>query len=145
MTEDRQVPQEQITYANLLFYGAWLGIFIMVVTYVIYAAGVLTPHVPVDELPRAWKMSVTEYVHAYDIPLGWGWVNHIGFGEGGHGDGDFLNFIGIGMLAGLTIVCYLTLIPVYARRREFVFFSIVVLEIIVLTVAASGVLGTGGH
>lgn len=145
MTEDGLVPPEQITYANLLFYGSWLGIAILIVTYAIYASGLLSPHVPMNELSGAWEMSVGEYVEKYDIPLGWNWVNHIGFGAGGHGDGDFLNFIGVGMLAGLTIVCYFILIPVYARRKDGIFLSIVIAEILVLVTAASGILGTGGH
>ena len=37
---------EQVTYANMLFYGCWGGLGIMAVTYVLYVTGILAPHVP---------------------------------------------------------------------------------------------------
>ena len=33
MIFEQETPREQVTYANLLFYGCWIGIFIMVTVY----------------------------------------------------------------------------------------------------------------
>ena len=138
MNDEVKVPEEQVRYADLLFKGAWAGIAVMVVTYFIYVSGTFTPHIPLEEVPNAWGMRVTDYVETYGIPLGWGWTGLIG-------KGDFLNFAGIVLLAGMTIICFLTLIPTYVKRKDWPLTGIVVAEIVVLLVAASGIFGTGGH
>jgi hypothetical protein len=81
---------------------------------------------------------VSEYVHEANIPLGWGWLSLIG-------KGDFLNFIGIVLLATMTIFCFLTLLPTYLRNKDLPFVVIVILEVLVLCLGASGIFGTGGH
>jgi len=142
MTEERKMSSkawpEQIRYANILFYGAWLGIIMMFVTYAIYLTGILDPHVPLEQVVSSWKMGVDDYMQRTDSPHGWGWAMLL------H-KGDFLNFIPIAMLALLTIVCYFTLIPGYLKRKDYMYASFAITEIIVLAVAASGLLGSGGH
>lgn len=133
-----KTPPEQVHYANLLFYGSWAAIAILMITYAIYGLGILDNYVPLDKLPYYWQMPASEFVHQADIPTGWGWVSLLG-------KGDFLNFIGIVLLAGMTIVCFLTLIPAYVRNRDIPFLVIVVLEVLVLCLGASGLLGPAGH
>lgn len=130
--------KEQVVYANLLFYGCWVSIFLMAITYVIYITGLLDPYVPVQEITGYWSGPSSQYVHHARVPVGWGWVSLLG-------RGDFLNFIGIALLAGMTLVCFLTLIPAYLRKKDWAFLLITVIEILVLCLAASGILGTGGH
>ena len=132
------VPEEQINYANLLFWGAWLGILCMFLTYLVYVLGILSPYIPIEKVPGLWSLSVTEYVKEYNVPIGWGWFGLIGYG-------DFLNFLGIALLAGMTVICYLPLIPTYLRRKDMAMAAIVIAEIIVLSTAASGILGSAGH
>lgn len=59
--------------------------------------------------------------------------------------GDISNFLGIVFLAALTIVCFLQLAWSLARRRQWLMFWIAVLEVLVLCLAASGILVAGGH
>lgn len=129
-------PPEQIRYANLLFYGCWGAILLLFVTYFLYVLGVLGPHVPLNEISAYWSKDVHHYVEAAEIPVGWGWLGLLG-------KGDFLNFPGIVILAGLTIVAYLLLLPAYLRQKDTTFVIIVVLEVLVLLLAASGILVTG--
>lgn len=133
-----QASPEQVRYANILFYGSWLGIFMMIATYLIYITGVLDPHVPLTDVTAAWKMGVTDYLHHTNSPTGWGWAELL------H-RGDFLNFIPIALLALLTIVCYFTLIPGYKRVKDYKYMFFAIAEIVVLSLAASGLLGSGGH
>ncbi|MBW2217882.1 MAG: hypothetical protein JRF40_00080, partial [Deltaproteobacteria bacterium] len=56
---------------------------------------------------------------------------------------DFLNFIGIALLAGVSIVCYAAIIPTLFRNDDKVFGIIAILEVIVLSFAASGILAVG--
>jgi len=136
--QELKTTPEQLVYANLLFLGAWGGIFIMIATYLIYITGVLTPHVDINIIPLNWTKGVQEYLEITGSPHGWGWAALL------H-KGDFLNFIGMALLAVMTIICYLTLIPAYIKKKETALAVICILEVLVLSVAASGLLGTGGH
>ena len=90
--------EEQLAYAKLLGTGMKFGLLILVVTFIIYLTGILTPHIPVSDLPTYWKMPVHKYLAATGIHPGWAWLHMLG-------KGDFLNFIGIAFLAGITIIC----------------------------------------
>ena len=130
--------REQIIYANLLIIGVWLGIFILVTTYVIYLTEILPSHVELTLIPKVWGKGVAEYLEITHSPHGWGWVHLLA-------KGDFLNYIGFALLALMTIFCYLVLVRGYARQKNWIFTAIAVLEMLVLSVAASGILGSGGH
>ena len=136
--EGLQPSREQIIYANLLIIGVWAGIFILVATYAIYLTGILPSHVEVSIIPTIWGKGVGEYLEITHSPHGWGWVTLLT-------KGDFLNYIGLALLALMTIVCYLVLVRGYIRQKNWIFTVIALLEIVVLSVAASGLLGSGGH
>ncbi|MGD8716117.1 MAG: hypothetical protein PVG70_16310 [Desulfobacterales bacterium] len=136
--EDLQPSQEQIIYANLLIIGVWAGIIILVATYAIYVTGILPAHVEMSQIPKLWGKGVNEYLELTHSPHGWGWFFLLA-------KGDFLNYIGFAFLALMTIVCYLILVRGYTRQKDWIFAAIAVLEIVVLSVAASGILGAGGH
>jgi hypothetical protein len=129
---------EQVAYANILFVGAWTGIVLMIITYLIYIGGILPPHVDVALIIQSWDKGVDEFLEMTHSPHGWGWITLLR-------KGDFLNFIGVALLAVLTIICYLLLIAGYQKRRDWAYFVIAILEVVVLSLAASGILGTGGH
>jgi len=130
--------REQIIYANLLIIGVWAGIFILVTTYLLYLTEVLPSHVELSLIPKFWGKGVDEYLAITHSPRGWGWVTLLG-------KGDFLNYLGFVLLALMTIICYLVLVRGYVRQKNWIFSAIAILEIIVLSVAASGILGSGGH
>lgn len=129
---------EQTTYADMLFYGCWVGLAIMLLTYVTYVSGLLAPHVPLEQLPEYWSKPVSHYLEAANAPTGWGWASLLG-------QGDFLNFIGIALLAGLSIICYIRVIPALFRKKDAIMGCIAVAEVLVLLLAASGIFGSGGH
>ena len=137
-SKSTKASPEQMRYANILSMGAWGGIVLLFVTYIIYLSGIMGAHVPMQDVIANWDKGVDEYMHITNSPHGWAWLSLI------H-EGDFLNFIGIAVLALMTIVCYFTLIPGYLKKGNKIYAGIVIAEIIVLTVAASGILGSGGH
>ena len=130
--------KEQIIYANLLLIGMLAGIITLIITYTIYLTGLLPPHVDMHLISANWGKGVHEYIEATHSPQGWGWLALLG-------KGDFLNFIGIALLGIMTIICYLVLVRGYYREKNWIFTVISVLEILVLSLAASGILGSGGH
>ena len=136
--EGLKPSREQIIYANILIIGVWAGIFILAATYVIYLTGILPSYVELSVIPKIWGKGVGEYLEITQSPHGWGWLYLLA-------RGDFLNYIGFALLALMTIVCYLVLVRGYIRQKNWIFTAIAVLEIVVLSLAASGILGSGGH
>jgi len=133
----RPMP-EQITYANVLFFGACAGIVLLFLTYGLYVLGVIGPHVPPELVAKSWHLGVSDYLHVTDSPHGWGWAALLS-------EGDFLNYLGLALLASMTVFCYLLLLPGYVRRKDWIYCGICIMEVLVLTFAATGILGGGGH
>jgi hypothetical protein len=129
---------EQLAYASILDKGMKIGLLMLVISFIIYLSGILTPYIPVNDLPKYWGMSVHKYLEATGIHTGWSWLSLIG-------KGDFLNFIGIAFLAGVTAVCYIRIIPILFSKKDIAFGIIAIVEVVVLVLAASGLLKTGGH
>ncbi len=147
MTEDRKkASEEQLAYAGVLNIGMWIGLALLVVTFIIYISGVLPSYVPIEklsEIPQGsnvpyWGMRAHEFNQAFNIPTGWGWTSLVG-------KGDYLNFVGIAMLGGLSILCYLVILPILIRKKDTAYVVIAIVEVLVLTLAASGILKVGGH
>jgi hypothetical protein len=138
MADKLQATEEQLSYAKLLDSGMKIGLLMLVITFTIYVFGIFTPHVPVNDLPSYWKMPVKEYLAAANIHAGWSWLSEIG-------KGDFLNFIGIAFLSAVTIFCYIRIIPILFRKKDRVYAVLAIVEVLVLVLAASGILKGGGH
>ena len=138
LKNDIKASPTQLRYADTLFYGALLGFVTMLVTYALYVFGVLTPQIPLEEMPRLWSQSAAAYRAAGNIPQGWGWLALVG-------KGDMCNFIGIAFLAALTIICFVQLAIGLLRQKQWIMAIIAILEVLVLSLAASGVLVAGGH
>lgn len=130
--------REQLAYANLLQLGCFTGLGMMCVTYVLYVLGVFEPHISMEVVTANWHLGVDQYIAKTGSPVGWDWVALLG-------KGDYMNFAGLALLALLTIVCYGILVPAYVKCGDKIYTFIVVTEIIVLTLAASGLVGGGGH
>jgi hypothetical protein len=133
-----KASEEQMAYAGVLNIGMWLGLAILVITFFIYLSGALPSFVPIDDLPKYWTMRVHDYNHELHAPTGWGWTALVG-------KGDYLNFVGIAMLSGLTILCYMVILPILIRKKDTAYVMIAIVEILVLSLAASGLLKVGGH
>ncbi len=133
-----EATPEQILYAKLLEKGMYIGLLILLITFGLYAFGIMDPYIPMNEISKYWTMNVDDYLHHANIKAGWAWVGMIKYG-------DFINFIGIVILAGITILCYAAIVPTLMRSKDTIYVVLAILEVIVLTVAASGILGAGGH
>lgn len=128
---------EQLVYADLLNIGMKLGLAGMILCFVLYVSGILSPEVPLADLPRYWGMPLNDYLAATGAPTGWDWMWRI------H-KGDYLNLLPVAFLATITIACYLRILPMFSARGEYVYSAIIVIEIGVLLLAVSGLMA-GGH
>ena len=144
-SSQRESSKEQILYASILEKGMLLGLALMFITFILYAFEFVSPAVPLDRLPEYWSMSVTEYLNAIDrdylhfghTTTGWTWIYLLSYG-------DFMNFFGIALLAGITIICYIVVIPILWSNKDRAYTYMAVAEVAVLVLAASGIL-KGGH
>lgn len=128
---------EAARYALLLDWGARAGVAALLLSFAAYLFGVLTPHVPLQQLPSLWNLPVSAYLRRTATPTGWGWLTLV------H-KGDLSNLIGIALLASCSLPPLLGLILLYLKRRDHVYAGICILIVLVLVLAASGIL-TGGH
>jgi hypothetical protein len=133
-----KASEEQLVYANLLGKGALTGLVLIVIIFAIYVSGVLPNVVDYDKIQSYWTLRASDYIHQTNSPTGWNWVGLLN-------KGDMLNLIGIAILAGMTLICYLRLLPVFLKKKDTVYTIITIIEIVVLLFAASGILKTGGH
>ncbi len=138
MNNKLKATEEQLAYAKLLDVGMKSGMLLLVITFALYVFGILTPHIPFDDLPKYWSMPVKDYLKATDIHPGWSWIFLLG-------KGDFLNFLGIAFLSGVTILCYIRIIPIFLKKKDTTYAILAVIEVLVLVLAASGILKSGGH
>jgi hypothetical protein len=144
MSSEANTQGEQFLYAHVLGVGMYIGLVILFVTFALYVTGIMAPAVPLDQVSQYWHLGVEEYLHAVnqdflhkDHPLtGWAWVGMLG-------KGDFVNFLGIAILAGITIICYLAIVPALLRQKDNAYVSMVLIEVVVLALAASGILAVG--
>ncbi|MFH1921556.1 MAG: DUF1634 domain-containing protein [Planctomycetota bacterium] len=127
---------EQLRYAGVLEKGMYVGLACLLLTFALYVFGIMGPYIPHEELPRLWSKDVNTYLADANIEAGWGWTKMLGYG-------DFVNFIGIAILAGVTILCYCAIIPLLFKRKDTIYTILAILEVIVLAAAASGIIAVG--
>lgn len=132
------VTEEQIAYAKILDLGMKVGLCALVISFGLYVLGIVEPHIPLQDLPKYWKLPVHEYLQQTGIHQGWSWLYMLN-------KGDFLNFVGIAFLAGVSIICYLRIIPSLFRKKDTIYAFLAIAEVVVLVLAASGLLKSGGH
>ena len=141
----REATPEQLLYAKILEIGMYAGLLLMIITFALYLLGVMTPVVPLNEIAGYWSQPVDQYLAAINAnflqwehpPTGWAWMKLLA-------KGDFLNFLPVAILSGVTIVCYLAIIPGLFRRGDTAMGVAAVITTLILMLAASGLL-TVGH
>lgn len=127
---------EQVRYASILEKGMYVGLLILFITFAIYALRIMKPYIPLNNISGYWSMNVHDYLEHAHIGTGWSWVGMLKYG-------DFLNFIGIAILAGVTIICYLAIIPPLLKNKDRIYAVLAFLEAVILAFAASGILAVG--
>jgi hypothetical protein len=96
----------------------------------------MDPYIPLDKISDYWSMNVHDYLEHAEIKNGWAWLGMLKYG-------DFINFIGVALLAGVTIICYVAIVPTLLKSKDTVYAVLAVIEVIILSAAASGILAVG--
>ncbi|MEJ2185237.1 MAG: hypothetical protein P8Z36_04785 [Gemmatimonadota bacterium] len=136
--------REQLLYARILAVGMYTGLLLLLLTFAVYVSGIVQPAVPIDRLPEYWGMNVEEYLQTINANhlhrpyhlAGWWWLTALD-------RSDYLNFLGIALLSAVTILCFAGIAPTFLKKRDFAYGIMAIAEIVILVLAASGILRVG--
>ena len=117
-----KASEAQLFYANLLNRLTLLGFALLLIAFAIYLSGLLGSYIPMQEVINLWTQSSHHYMQTANIHPGWDWVSKVGYG-------DFLVYIPIIILAGVTIVCYIGVIFKFLKTKEYILVVIAILEV----------------
>lgn len=133
--EENDVRIQQL-YARWLDAGTRIAFAISLAAFLVYATGMLQPFVPLEALPGLWGLPVDEYLRRTGAPAGWGWL-------GLANRADYLNLACVALLALVTVICYLRILPALIGLGERLQAAMAALQILVLLAAASGFFAGG--
>ncbi|MFA5809848.1 MAG: hypothetical protein WC935_05880 [Thermoleophilia bacterium] len=139
---------EQKRYGAILDIAMKVGLLVLVITFVLYLTGFPKPFIPVEDVSSYWGLKLHSvvngeeagYLHETGIEPGWAWASLENLKKS-----DFLTFAPIAFLASVTVICYLSILPIFLKRKDYIYAMLAVAEVMVLVLAASGVLPSGGH
>jgi hypothetical protein len=124
---------EQQLYARIVYHMNHLGLFVLVVGFVLYLTGMLAPHVPLEDLPKYWSLPLDQYLEKTGTPTGWQWISELGYG-------DAAPLLGVALLASITIVCYFVLFFKFLKRGIRPLVAITVIELFLMLLSASNLI-----
>ena len=144
MSNQTNATAEQLLYANILEKGMYFGLALLFITFALYVFGIMQPAIPLEDISGLWSQSVDKYLveinnrylHLDHAPTGWAWLTMLG-------KSDFLNFVPIAILSGVTIFCYGAIVPGLFKRGDKAYAIMAILEVLILGLAASGLLAVG--
>ena len=124
---------EQHIYAKIIYHISNLGLLVLIMGFILYIFGVLTPLVPLEELPQYWSLSLTQFLEKTGAPTGWRWTAMLGYG-------DVIPFLGVTILASVTFVCFLVLLFSFLQRGAKVLAFIAAMELFFILISASNLI-----
>jgi len=135
---DTPIAPTQKRYARVLLWVAAAGQIALFAGYVVYLTGLLPPRVPPQRIAQEWHLSAPEFTRKLELQSGWSWVRHIG-------SGDVVSYATVVFLALGTNICLLVAAASYIREKNRKYAVIVMLQIVVLLIAASGLVTAGSY
>jgi hypothetical protein len=133
----KYLTPEQLAYADALEVGLTIGRWFLAGTFMVYIFGLVPPKVALSRLTASWSLPAEEYSRLVGVGDGWGWIELVRYG-------DYMNLPAISFLASVTAICFLRLLPISLRNDDRLLSTILLLQVLVLFLAASGFL-TIGH
>jgi hypothetical protein len=122
-----------LVYARILAWGTRLGLTLLVLAFAAYATGLVAPHVPIEEMAKLWSSPAPGYLQASGLQPGWDWARFI------H-RADMLSLAAMAFLASCSIICLAAAAGIFFQIGERPVAIICLVEIVVLALAASGLL-----
>ena len=133
MTREELVQE---VYARWLDAATRLAFAASLLAFVLYATGLAPAFVPLDALPALWGLPVGEYLERTGVVSGWGWLGLLRFS-------DYASLACVALIGMVTLICYLRILPLLLRLGERLQAALVLAQVLVLLIAASGLLAGG--
>jgi hypothetical protein len=143
MSDDKSSGSETLfaamnrTFAMIEQIGVRIGVAVTVIGFVLYTTGAVAPFLPINDLLKHWGNRAEDFLRITGLPTGWGWLGMLGHS-------DMLALGGLILLSSVAIAAYFGLLILLVRRRNHTYIALVLLQLCVFALAASGILG-GGH
>lgn len=143
MSDDKSSGNESVfsemnrIFATIEQTGVRIGVTVTVIGFVLYTTGAVAPFLPINDLVKQWGGRVGDFLRITGLPTGWGWLGMLGHS-------DMLTLGGLILLSSVAIAAYFGLLVLLLRRRNHTYVVLVLLQLCVFALAASGILG-GGH
>jgi hypothetical protein len=129
----------QLTYAKTLDYVAHTVIVVMAIGFLIYLMELLPLTVPIETIAGNWHLSAANLQAKLNLPCGWGCFTS----PAGILHGDIVSYISVIFLSLATLVCLASALTVFVSEKKHLYSVIATLQVLVLLVAASGIMSGG--
>ena len=123
-------------YAKIIARLVTIGLAILVLTFLIAAVGILPSDIAPESVAASWHLSASEFTETVGQKSGWSWIERLPAG-------DAVSEGALTFIAGITIVALAILLFTRIKRLEPAYVAIVGFQIVVLILAAAGVVS--GH
>jgi hypothetical protein len=124
---------EQQLYARIVYHMNHLGLFVLVVGFALYLTGMMSPHIPLEDIPLYWSLPLDQYLEKTGAPTGWQWISELSYG-------DVVPLLGVAVLASVTIVCYLVLFFQFLQKGIKPLVVITAVELFFMLLSASNLI-----
>ncbi|MBN1929074.1 MAG: DUF1634 domain-containing protein [Chlorobiaceae bacterium] len=129
----------QLLYARTLDLLSHAVIVSMAAGYALYLTGLLPLSIPIETVAANWHLSAADMQAVLRQPSGWNFLDT----PGGVLHGDVVSYMSVILLALATLICLAVAVVIYFSEKNRLFFAIALGQLLVLAVAASGIMAAG--
>lgn len=139
MSKERSAPKESNAaalnrvYAQTMAWVARVSLAVLVLGFVLYLSGAIPAVVPPAKVAAALHEDAHAYAVHHGISTGWGWLAQLG-------RADMLSLGGLVLLILAIVSANVALVPLLLARRDFLYLALVLAQLAVFAVAASGLI-----
>jgi hypothetical protein len=130
----------QVAYAKTLDFVSHAVMLLMAIGYLAYMLQLLPLTVPVETVAGNWHLGANELQAKLNLSSGWNCFASLPAML----HGDALSYASVVFLSMATILCLAMAVAVFFSEKKWLYLAIATLQVVVLMVAASGVV-TRGH
>jgi hypothetical protein len=130
----------QLAYAKTLDYVSHAVMLAMAAGYIVYMLQLLPLEVPVETIAGNWHLSASAMQAKLHPSCGWSCFSSLTALL----HGDAVSYASVIFLALATLICLASAAAVFFSEKKHLFLAITMLQVLVLLVAASGIM-TGSH
>ncbi len=131
------VDKVQLVYAKILETVSSIGFVFLAMGYLVYVLQLLPLSVPIDAIAANWHLKASDMQQKLHTPLGWSFTSGA---PASLAQGDIISYLSIFYLAMATIACLVFAAVTFYREKNYIYTTIVVLQVVVLVVAATGLI-----